>query len=228
MTVFTITYNEQLMLPYFVAHYRKRFPKCKIVVYDNESTDKTVEIAESLGCQLLTYKTDNRLNDLVYLEIKNNCWKNELDWVIIADCDELVDISENDLINEKATIISFEAYNMVNFRNDLNIEGITNGVRAESYDKAYCFNASKIDEIGYGAGCHWCEPKGLVEYSENIYKAYHYKYINIDYMINRHAIFASRLSDENIKRGYGAHYMYGEQHITQEFQTARKNSIKIR
>ena len=228
MTVFTITYNEQLMLPYFVAHYRKRFPNCKIVVYDNESTDKTVEIAESLGCKILTYKTDNRLNDLVYLEIKNNCWKNELDWVIIADCDELVDISENDLINEKATIIRFEAYNMVNLRNDLNIEGITHGVRAESYDKAYCFNASKIDEICYGAGCHWCEPKGLVEYSENIYKAYHYKYINIDYMINRHAIFASRLSDENIRRGYGAHYMYGEQQIIEEFQTARKNSIKIR
>jgi hypothetical protein len=216
------------MLPYFVAHYRKRFPNCKIVVYDNESIDKTVEIAESLGCQILTYKTDNRLNDLVYLEIKNNCWKNELNWVIIADCDELVDISENDLINEKATIIMFEAYNMVNLRNDLNIEGITNGVRAESYDKAYCFNASKIDEIGYGAGCHWFEPKGLVEYSENIYKAYHYKYINIDYMINRHAIFASRLSDENIRRGYGAHYMYGEQQIIEEFETARKQSIKIR
>jgi glycosyltransferase involved in cell wall biosynthesis len=228
MTVFTITYNEELMLPYFVKHYRSRLTNCKIVVYDNESTDKTVEIAESLGCKVLTYKTDNRLNDLVYLEIKNNCWKNELDWVIIADCDELVNISENDLINEKATIIMFEAYNMVNLRNDLNIEGITHGVRAESYDKAYCFNASKIDEIGYGAGCHWCEPKGLVEYSENIYKAYHYKYINIDYMINRHAIFASRLSDENIRRGYGAHYMYGEQQIIEEFETARKNSIKIR
>jgi glycosyltransferase involved in cell wall biosynthesis len=227
MTVFTITYNEELMLPYFVNHYRSRFTNCKIVVYDNESTDKTVEIAERLGCKVLTYKTDNRLNDLVYLEIKNNCWKNELDWVIIADCDELVDINEDNLINEKASIIRVEAYNMVNLRNDLNIEGITNGVRAESYDKSYCFNASKIDEIGYGAGCHWCDPKGLVEYSENIYKAYHYKYINIDYMINRHAIFASRLSDENIRRGYGTHYMYGEEQITNEFLEARKNSIKI-
>jgi hypothetical protein len=47
-------------------------------------------------------------------------------------------------------------------------------------------------------------------------------------MINRHAIFASRLSDENIRRGYGAHYMYGEQQIIEEFETARKQSIKIR
>jgi hypothetical protein len=227
MTVFTITYNEQLMLPYFMAHYRKRFPNCKIVVYDNESSDKTVEIAESLGCHVHTYTTGDKLNDLMYLQIKNNCWKNELGWVIIADCDELVDINENHLIDEKATIIKFEAYNMVNLENDLNIAGMTHAVRAESYDKAYCFNASKLDEIGYGAGCHWCEPKGLVEYSKNIYKAYHYKYINIDYMINRHAIFASRLSDENIRRGYGTHYMYGEQQIIEEFETARKKSIKI-
>jgi glycosyltransferase involved in cell wall biosynthesis len=48
MTVFTITYNEELMLPYFVNHYRSRFTNCKIVVYDNESIDKTVDIAERL------------------------------------------------------------------------------------------------------------------------------------------------------------------------------------
>jgi len=227
MTVFTITYNEELMLPYFVNHYRSRFTNCKIVVYDNESTDKTVDIAERLGCKVLTYTTGNRLNDLMYLQIKNNCWKNELGWVIIADCDEFVDINEADLINEQASIIRFKAFNMVNHNDDLNIDEIKYGVRSESYDKAYCFNASKLDEIGYGAGCHWCAPKGLVEHSEKYYLAYHYKYINIDYMINRHATFANRLSDENIRNGWGIHYMYGEEQITNEFLEARKNSIKI-
>ena len=228
MTVFTITYNEELMLPYFVAHYRERFTNCKIVVFDNESTDNTVEIAKELGCEVLTYTTNNRLDDAMYLQIKNNCWKNEAGWVIIADCDELVDINEADLTDETASIIRFKAFNMVNMANNLDINGITNGVRSESYDKAYCFDASKIDEIGYGAGCHWCAPEGIVEYSEKYYLAYHYKYINIDYMIKRHAVFASRLSDENIRNGWGGHYMYGEQQIKEEFETARKNSIKIR
>jgi hypothetical protein len=215
------------MLPYFVKHYRSRFTNCKIVVYDNESTDKTVEIAESLGCKVLTYTTGNKLNDLMYLQIKNNCWKNELGWVIIADCDEFIDINESDLANEKASIIRFKAFNMVNHNDDLNIDEIKHGVRSESYDKSYCFNASKLDEIGYGAGCHWCAPKGLVEYSEKYYLAYHYKYINIDYMINRHATFASRLSDENKEKGYGGHYLYTPEQITNEFLEARKNSIKI-
>jgi hypothetical protein len=215
------------MLPYFVKHYRSIFPNCKIVVYDNESTDKTVEIAESLGCKVLTYTTGNKLNDLMYLQIKNSCWKNELGWVIIADCDEFIDINESDLINEQASIIRFKAFNMVNHNDDLNIDEIKHGVRSESYDKSYCFNASKLDEIGYGAGCHWCAPKGLVEYSEKYYLAYHYKYINIDYMINRHATFASRLSDENKEKGWGTHYLYSPEQITNEFLEARKNSIKI-
>lgn len=228
MTVFTITYNEELMLPYFIRHYRERFANCRIVVYDNESTDKTVEIANNHGCEVLTYTTNNQLSDSMYLQIKNNCWKNELSWVIIADCDELCEISQSDLDNEPASIIRFKAFNMVNLTDDLHIDYITHGVRSESYDKAYCFNASKIDEIGYGAGCHWCAPKGDVSYSEKYFLAYHYKYINVDYMIERHANFAKRLSPENIEKGYGAHYLYTPEHIRQEFIESRFNSLKIK
>ena len=227
MTIYTITYNEELMLPYFIEHYRKRFPNCKIVVYDNESTDDTRAIAMGMDCELITYSTNNKLSDSTYLEIKNNCWKGQNDWVIVADCDEFLDIWESDLENEQASIISVEAYNMVNIEDNLDIYGITHGVRSTSYDKAYCFNASKIHKINYGAGCHSCSPTGQVSYSKKKYEARHYKYINIDYMIARHAIFASRRSEENIQRGFGAHYAYPPEQIKQEFLTARKNAIKL-
>jgi glycosyltransferase involved in cell wall biosynthesis len=227
MTIFTITYNEELMLPYFIKHYRSRFAGCKIVVYDNESTDKTVEIARYYNCEVITYSTNNKLSDTKYLEIKNNCWKNENGWVIVADCDEFLDVRETDLKNETATIISVEAYNMVNNNNDLNIDNIKHGVRSTSYDKAYCFNASKLAEINYSPGCHTCEPIPNATYSPSVYRAYHYKYINLDYMIKRHSLFAGRLSEENIKRGYGGHYLYTPEQIEKEFNEAIINSKQI-
>ena len=46
-------------------------------------------------------------------------------------------------------------------------------------------------------------------------------------MIARHAIFASRLSDENKLKGYGGHYEYTPEQIKAEFLDARKKSIKI-
>lgn len=228
MTIYTIAYNEELMLPYFIKHYRERFPDCKIVVYDNESADNTVKIALGNGCEVVSYSTNNQLSDTKYLEIKNNCWKQEQGWVIVADCDEFLDIYESDLIEETASIISVKAYNMVNHENDLNIDNIKYGVRSQSYDKAYCFNASKLTEINYNAGCHSCNPVGDVSYSNSIYRAYHYKYINLDYMIKRHAIFASRLSAENIERGFGGHYLYSAQKISNEFYEMKYKSIIIK
>lgn len=228
MKIFTLTFNEELFLPHFINHYRERFPNCDIVVYDNMSTDNTVEIAKEFDCEVIPYDTKNKLSDGKYLEIKNNCWRDESGWVLVADCDELLDICENDLINETASIISVEAYNMVNLNDNLDIESIVNGVRSTSYDKAYCFNSDKIKEINYSHGCHDCRPIGVVKYSKKKYKAFHYKYINLEYMILRHGIFAKRLSDENILRGFGAHYNYSPERITNEFLDVRKQSKKIR
>jgi len=228
MKVFTITYNEQLMLPYFIQHYRERFPDCEIIIYDNCSTDNTKAIALESGCKVIEYDTNGKLSDFKYLEIKNNCWKGGEGWVIIADCDEFLDIWEEELREEQGSIISVEAYNMVNHADNLDIDNIFKGVRSTSYDKAYCFNSTRIKEINYGPGAHSCSPIGGVEYSSRYYRAWHYKYVNIDYMINRHAIFAERLSDENKAKGYGGHYLYPSDQIKNEFLEAREKSKPVK
>ena len=49
---YTITYNEELMLPHFIKHYKQFCDK--IVVYDNMSTDRTKEIALDNGCEVIS------------------------------------------------------------------------------------------------------------------------------------------------------------------------------
>lgn len=232
ITIHTISYNEEMMLPYFIEHYRKMFPDCRIVIYDNESTDHSFNIAMSYGNIVwLPYSTGGKLSDKTYLEIKNNCWKSAAtDWVLIADIDEHLYINQHELQNESdqgATVIIADGYNMVNLNEDLLVENIHHGVRAQSYDKFYLFNKAKIPEICYGPGAHRASPVGKVRFSKKNYICKHYKYVNIDYMIARHANFASRLSDDNIKKGYGSHYRYSEDVIRAEFNEARKKAIKI-
>jgi hypothetical protein len=131
-----------------IDHYRDRFPNCKIVVYDNESSDDTVSIAKANGCEVITYSTNNQISDKKYLEIKNSCWKTaNTNWVLVCDMDELLDITEVDLKHEDSlgtTIIRAEAYNMVNLEDNLDLPGITHGSRFSPYDKSYCFKKKLI------------------------------------------------------------------------------------
>lgn len=231
LTIYTIAYNEEYFLPFFIQHYRARFPTCRIVVYDNESTDTTADIARAAGCEVITYSTNNTLSDATYLQIKNNCWKNTFGWVLIADVDELCDISTKDLLYEARkghTILTFEGYNMVNLTDaHANPNKIYTGIRAPSYDKAYCFNAILVKDINYGPGCHHAAPTGTVRYSTRRYHCRHFKYLHPDYMVKRHALFASRLSADNLAKGYGGHYLYTPQQIHAEFAEARQQAKRV-
>ncbi len=232
LTVYTIAYNESILIKFMIDHYRTRFPNCHIVVYDNESTDNTVDIAKANGCEVISYSTNNQINDRKYLEIKNNCWKTaKTDWVLVCDIDELLDISELDLQKENAagkTIIKAEAFNMVNMEDNYNLENMKYGSRCPPYDKTFCFNKKFISEINYAPGCHTCAPVGPIHASAKLYKLYHYICIHPDLQVAKYKLYATRLSPENIKHGWGGHYFEPEASIRSTFALARTYVIKIR
>jgi len=217
--IFTICYNEQIVLPEMIKWYRTRFPTCKITIYDNFSTDDTEKIALEAGCEVIKYNSGNEIRDDLYLEIKNNCWKNaETDWVLICDTDEWLGITEEDLIREESlgtTIIKFQGWNMITMSDDPNIIDFDLhwASQADQYNKKYLYNRLYINEIGYSAGCHNASPQGIIQYSERIYPAYHFKALGLNYMINRHTEFGKRLSQKNKDMKWGIHYLDQEEQI---------------
>lgn len=231
LTVYTIAFNESMMIQFMIDHYRKRFPNCHIVVYDNESTDNTSDIARANGCDVVTYSTNSTIDDNKYLEIKNHCWRNaKTDWVLVCDVDELLDITEEKLKAEEtkgSTMIQSEGYNMVNLSKDIDLPGINHGARAESYDKKYLFNKKFIQNIEYNHGCHHCSPTGQIQLSENVYRAFHYKYVNIDFLIDRYKIYASRLSEENRKYRWGWHYTKSADEVREDWNNWEIKSEKL-
>lgn len=234
ITIFTITYNEEFMLPFFIKHYREMFPGCNIVVYDNESTDDTVKIAKENNCEVITYKTDNQISDRKYLEIKNNCWKNSnTNWNIVCDCDELCLISEGDLIEEDflgSSIIKLIGYDMVNLsdENTIILEELNFGARNYLYDKCLIFNKECISEINYQPGCHELIPIGNIKYQQiKYYKLLHYKYIGFDFLCKRYSLFYERLSHENKTMGWGIQYTKDIESIKTVFEKKRTSAIKL-
>lgn len=231
ITVYTVAYNEELQIKFLIDHYRIRFPNCQIVVFDNMSTDKTVWIAQRNGCNVIPYDTNDQINDRRYLEIKNNCWKNAgTDWVLVCDVDELLDITEQQLLEEDrlgSTIITSEGYNMVNMEDNYDLENIKYGARHTFSDKSYLFKKTDVQDINYEAGCHRCNPVGNIKQSDTAYRAYHFNFINIEESVRKYKNYGKRLSPENLANGWGVHYLFPEEKVREEFLEIRKKAIKL-
>lgn len=214
INVFLLCYNESPLLPQTVKHYKKYFPSCKITIYDNESTDTSVELAKSHGCNVVSWSSGDKIDDYKYREIKNNCWKTvESGWIIMADMDEFLCITEADLMEEMkkgVTILKTTGKDMVGESNTLDLSDIYLQTIVKYVDNNYmsknvCFLREKIIEMNYDIGAHFCEPCGLVEYSQQFYVIKHMSNLGLNFIINKMTQRYNRSRDmrsENIAYHY--------------------------
>src|SRR5574343_401098 len=86
--VHSLLHQGAQLIPYFIRHYQQF---ADIIFYESDSTDGSPDIAKRLGAKVLPLPTGNEVNELVFLQMKNNCWKDsKADWVIIVDTDEFI------------------------------------------------------------------------------------------------------------------------------------------
>ena len=232
ITVYTLTYNEELLIQFMIDHYRKRFPGCRIVFYDNLSDDRTAAIAFHNNCEVIPFDTGGQFQDRRHMDIKNNCWKDaKTDWVLMCDLDELLDINEAELKADEqlgTSIIRSEVYDMINMKGNLDIAGMKYGVKSDAPGKFCLFNKKDISEINYGPGCHICNPVGDVIYSRKAYKLFHYSSINENVTIEKFNVLRKRLSPENLANGWGIQYLMTPEEIREEYAVERAKAIKVR
>jgi glycosyltransferase involved in cell wall biosynthesis len=246
ITVYTMCYNEEMLLPFFLEHYSNF--ATEIIIYDNESTDRTVEIASKhpLVSDIKTISTDNVIDERNLTNFKNNCWKNSTsDYVIVVDVDEflyhpnIVDFLNN---NKKYAMFKPHGYNMVSTTTpDSNysiISQIKTGVRYDFFDKQCIFSPKLVSNVNYDHGAHKCFP----DYSSNIengfhlwyndnsdnnLKLLHYKYITLDYFVNKRQLCKDRLSDFNIKNRYCYEYTHDINTWKKDFNHTLETSQKV-
>ena len=229
-------YNEELIIERTILHYKKMFPTINISILDNESTDKSAEIAENLGCTIKTVATDNILNIFTFHNIRNELWKtSDADWIIICDMDEYLCMNQTDLNEEEksgTTLIKTQGYNMVGnshsaILDDIKIEEIDQGFKDNHYSKTICFKRKDIHHMYYGAGGHECFPIGpRVQYSEKTYPLYHFKYLGFEFLFQNYKMNYNR-SHAMRQNGMSLHYNENKDKIKKTMESARKDAIQL-
>ncbi|RZK76899.1 MAG: glycosyltransferase [Pedobacter sp.] len=247
--VYTICWNEEKMLPFFIRHYQQFADK--IIFFDNESTDNSRAIIESSDrCVYRSYSSGNEIRDDLYREVKNNAWKEsrgEADFVIVVDADEMLYSKYNLRTYFKLlklfgfTLIKPFGYDMVAEQVDWSTnkqitELVTIGQAFKPMCKPCVFNPNKIEEINYGFGAHSCRASGkirsfradwLTKHLDMGLYLLHYKRMGVDYITERHSHLKQRLSAFNKQKKLGFHYETSADDIRKEYEGYRAKSYTV-
>lgn len=192
--VYSVVRDEEALLPYFLRNYG--FAR-RVVLYDDGSTDRTLEVAASdprvevrplrWGC----YRED------ALTELRNHAWReSDADFVVVADADELV--WHPDLPGELeryraagVTLPDVAGFEMVGERGVPPDDGrqlwehLPRGVYSPLYSKRAVFCPGAVD-IRYEVGCHACDPRGRVVRGGHL-KLLHYHFLGEAYTLGRWA-----------------------------------------
>lgn len=236
-----LCYNEEYILPHLLRYYSEFCEK--IYILDNKSTDKSVDIIKSFkNTEIIEWDSNDEVRDDLYLEIKNNIWKQsrgKCDFVIVGDADEFL-YNENMISFLKSsknmgyTLFKPEGYHMIGDEdlilkeNDNLLDKVKYGIIGSSNDKLMLFNPNKIKEINYMFGCHQANPTGDVKiYNFNDLKMLHYKYLGLSDFIPKQILRGERLSEFNKTRGLGMYYLYDENTHKEEYKTFIEKRKKV-
>jgi glycosyltransferase involved in cell wall biosynthesis len=235
--VYTVAWNEELMMPFFLRHYLA-FSE-KIVVFDNESTDRTAEIVRACPrAELRSYATDNQNSERSKLSIKNQAYKESrgrADWVIVCDVDEF--LYHPRLVG----LLGFYRLMGINFpkvrgfdivpgrmpdTSDNLAEQYRLGVPSGRYDKRIIFSPEL--DMDFAPGSHRAaKPNGSRETRRPKLKLLHYKMLTADYFVQRNRLLGARRSKDNIQNHWGTHYTAPAEVMVKQYETAFADRLPV-
>ena len=218
--LYTFCWNEQFIIPFFLQHYQEAVGR--IVVYDNESTDQSVEIlSRHEKVSIRSYSTNDSIDASIRTPIRNNMWKEsrgQAEWVIVLDIDEflhhpaglraVLDMADA----EGASLVIPEGFDMVS--EDLPcsfapiLEQVQRGVGSPGFSKPCIFKPDRIQEINLSAGGHTAEPTGDVKIMRpQGLQLRHCKYLSYDYYAGRSKVHSKRVNPVQRAAGLNVHYI---------------------
>jgi glycosyltransferase involved in cell wall biosynthesis len=234
--VYCLANNEEKLMPYYMRHYSQF---AKVILLDNNSTDRTVEIAKSLGAEIRTLNIPDEINDQLFVAIRNECWKgSKADWMMWADADEfiyhpnLLDI----LQTTSATAILPAFYNMYSGMFPTTEGQIYEEVQYGSrwggeeniYGKVNIFKLPDITEINYNPGCHHVDLRGNVILDTHTeIKTLHMRNLSREFVIARNQRNSRRLGALNRKNGWGTYVDRSPEEIIKLFDEEMAETIKV-
>jgi len=160
INLFTRTHNNESLIKDFVDFYKSRVSNIRINIHDMASTDKTVELAKELGCNVRNYSDFFTTKD----NWKNGCWKNiPSDTIVICDIDEFIDLTP--VIFQNCSLVTTKGFDIEDLNN------LTEEKRNTDYDKICIFDPHTIKDMHFERVN--CNPQGFIRIGEVQPNLYH-------------------------------------------------------
>jgi hypothetical protein len=240
ITIYLFCYNEQVLLPHALQHYKTRFPRARIVILlDTATTDESEAIARTAGCEVSPWTVKNGMDSgtdiKVMTRMKNNVWKEATtDWILIADMDEWLEITEEQLAKEDAagnTMLHCRGVQIVAESqsltlDDLDLHGLRTGYYDIGFNKHICFKRSEITEINFTDGAHKSAEKGRVQYGKQVYILKHMNFLGLPWFTEKMKERFARTHFNRHKFRCSGHYSNVPSVIETKWEGAKKQ-VKV-
>ena len=250
IVLYTLAYNESDTVDYFID-YCLSLGIDKAVVYNNDSTDDTVEkLSKYDWIEIRNFHSDGMTDDL-HAIIKNNCWKEQKGknvWCIVCDFDEwLYSPNINEVIAKmeegEYSVLGTKWYAICNNSTPPHKNGVLLHQQSTMFyqqkvnrncpelGKFMLINPNKIDDMGWSVGNHICNPKGdfkvyVADINEAV--AIHLnKGFNEQYFVDKRKKMAKRLSALNKAKGYCYEYNYPDDISRAEYRKNQAESFDL-
>lgn len=246
--LYTLCWNEMDILP-FVIDYWKRLPITKAVVYDNGSTDGSVEYLKQFDWIDVRHFDSEGMNDSIQKDIKNKSWKESIgkcDFVIVCDMDEVLysnnlDIELKYMKENEYNVLGTPWYALCGdekpeYKEGMLLHEIIRCVYKQSMNRNYpnlgkfmLFDPNIITDMGYSVGCHIANPKPQLKLYETdkIFAIHFDKGFGADYFVKRRKTMNERLSDTNRRCGYCSEYGLPEETLKKTYNDNKCKSFDI-
>ena len=175
-------------------------------------------------------------------DLKNNVW-NQISsgWVIVADMDEWLCVTAEDLEREgRAGTTILHTFGLNVFGNsasttldDVDLHALNTGQPHPPESKAICFRRPQISAMNYNPGAHKCAPGGDVRWSKRTYVLKHMAWLGRPFIVEKYQKRYARGKEQQL-RGLGTHYTddaakvsvqyQAEQHAARPFSEASRHT----
>lgn len=242
--LYTFAWNEAVLVPFFLQHYRPDLGWERIIVYDHHSTDGTPDLLRvDPRVEVRTYGVPNEMSDDLMMDLRNQVWKESrgaADWVYTPDFDEFLHHHELQQFLEyvPADIVIPTGYDMATTTLPNPAAPIIHQVRMGQYNPQYSkptlFRPAMVHDIRFDLGAHNCEPFGptaeiLKPYRSGNAKILHYKRLGLAYYTDRIAVLGKRLTfkPELPRRAKHSYYFATPAAHVKSFRDALANAVDV-